>query len=62
MLTVVLQRLGLEACPALVNTATGAGLNEAMPHATAVDHCVVRAEAEGKGWWLDPTMAPQAGR
>ena len=62
LLTVVLQRLGLEACPALVNTATGAGLNEAMPHATAFDHCVVRAEAEGKVWWLDPTMAPQAGR
>lgn len=61
LLSVVLQRLGLEACPALVNTATGAGLNEAMPHATAFDHCTVRVEAEGKVWWLDPTMAPQAG-
>ena len=61
LLTVILRRLGVEACPALVNTVTGRGLKEALPNATAFDHCIVRAEVDGRVRWLDATMAPQAG-
>nr|WP_314528840.1 DUF3857 domain-containing protein [uncultured Brevundimonas sp.] len=61
LLTVILGRLGVEACPALVNTVTGRGLKETLPNATAFDHCIVRAEVDGCVRWLDATMAPQAG-
>ena len=61
LLTVMLGRLDVDACPALVNTVMGRGLDKAMPNATAFDHCIVRAEIDGRVWWLDATMAPQAG-
>lgn len=57
----MLGRLDVDACPALVNTVMGRGLDKAMPNATAFDHCIVRAEIDGRVWWLDATMAPQAG-
>ena len=61
LLTVILGRLNVGACPALVNTVTGRGLDKALPNVTAFDHCIVRAEIDGRVWWLDATMSPQAG-
>ncbi|MGQ2991981.1 DUF3857 domain-containing transglutaminase family protein [Brevundimonas sp.] len=57
----ILRRLGLEAAPALVNTATGFALNEATPNLTAFDHCIVRLVLDGRTWWLDPTLSSQGG-
>lgn len=62
LLSVILNRLGVEACPALVNTRTGQGLKDQTPYAVAFDHCIVRATVDGRAWWLDATGAPQAGR
>ncbi len=55
-------RLGLQACPALVNTRQGESLAEWLPTASAFDHCIVRVIVDGKTHWLDPTRRNQAGR
>lgn len=62
LLTAILTRLGLEACPALVNTWAGDTLDTVPPNPTAFDHCIVRVVVDGKVWWMDPTCAPQSGR
>jgi hypothetical protein len=56
------RRLGLDACPALVNTRQGESLAEWLPTASAFDHCIVRVNIDGKPHWLDPTRRNQAGR
>lgn len=61
LLVAVLRRLEVEAVPALVNTRVGPDLQVEAPNATAFDHCIVRATAEGQHWWVDPTLSPQAG-
>lgn len=61
LLVAILTRLGFKACPALVNTQLREGLAEALPHATAFDHCIVRVEVDGQAWWFDPTCSPQFG-
>jgi hypothetical protein len=55
------RRLGIECCPALVNTRTGEGLDQWLPTAAAFDHCIVRASIDGQYFWLDPTRRNQAG-
>ena len=55
-------RLGLDACPALVNTRQGESLGDWLPTASAFDHCIVRVMVDGKTHWLDPTRRNQAGR
>lgn len=54
--------LGLDACPALVNTRQGESLADWLPTASAFDHCIVRVRVNGKAHWLDPTRRNQAGR
>jgi transglutaminase-like putative cysteine protease len=53
------RRLGLDACPALVNTRDGPALNEWLPSGQAFDHCIVRVRIAGKSHWLDPTQQAQ---
>ncbi len=62
LLVIVLRRLGLQACPALVNVVTGWALDDESPSLGLFNHCIVRAQIEGKTYWLDPTNFPQAGR
>jgi transglutaminase-like putative cysteine protease len=59
--TAIARRVGLDACPALVNTRQGEGLNEWLPTASAFDHCIVRVIVDGKTHWLDPTRRNQEG-
>lgn len=61
LLTEVLTRLGLSACPTLVNTWRGDVLDEEPPSLLAFDHCLVQLLIDGETRWLDPTLAPQAG-
>lgn len=61
LLATMLEALGVKACPALVDTSRGEDLERSPPFAGAFNHCIVRAEIDGKAWWLDPTRAPQAG-
>lgn len=53
------RRLGLNACPALVNTRDGHSLHTWLASAQAFDHCIVRVEVDGKVYWLDPTRLKQ---
>jgi hypothetical protein len=53
------RRLGVNACPALVNTRDGPALDTWLPSAQAFDHCIVRVEVAGKIYWLDPTRLKQ---
>ena len=53
------RRLGLDACPALVNTRDGPALDGWLPTAQAFDHCIVRLAVDGKVYWLDPTRSAQ---
>ncbi len=61
LLTALLNRLGLTACPALVSTAIGWTLNQGPPHVGAFDHCIVRLTLDGRSWWLDATRGLQGG-
>lgn len=53
------RRLGVNACPALVNTRDGHALEHWLASAQAFDHCIVRVEVDGKVYWLDPTRLKQ---
>jgi hypothetical protein len=53
------RRLGVDACPALVNTRDGYALDEWLPSGQLFDHCIVRVAVDGKLYWLDPTRQLQ---
>lgn len=53
------RRLGLDACPALVNVRDGPALDQWLPTGQAFDHCIVRVRIDGKSHWLDPTQEAQ---
>ncbi len=53
------RRLGLDACPALVNVRDGPALDKWLPTGQAFDHCIVRVRVDGKSHWLDPTQEAQ---
>ena len=53
------RRLGVDACPALVNTRDGYALDGWAPSGQLFDHCIVRVEIDGKVYWLDPTRQVQ---
>jgi Domain of Unknown Function with PDB structure (DUF3857) len=55
----VAKRLGLDACPALVNTYEGVALAEWLPTAYAFNHCIVRLRIDGATHWVDPTSLVQ---
>jgi hypothetical protein len=59
LLTAIAHRLGIEACPALVDTRGGYGLEDLLPTAQAFDHCIVRFMIDGRAYWVDPTRARQ---
>lgn len=53
------RRLGLDVCPALVNTRDGYGLDHWLPSAQAFDHCIVRLNLEDRIYYIDPTRSTQ---
>lgn len=56
------RRLGVDACPALVNTRDGYAIGDWLPSAQLFDHCIVRVAVDGKVYWLDPTRMVQPSR
>jgi len=62
LLTAMMIEAGLDACPALVNTARGWALRDEAASLTAFNHCIVRLRLDGRSYWLDPTNAFQGGR
>src|SRR5262249_10863994 len=59
LFTVMGRKLGLDICPALVNTRDGVALNEYLPSGQLFDHCIVRLKLDGKTHWLDGTRETQ---
>lgn len=55
----LLDRLGIEAHAALVNTSLRRGLADELPNPGAFDHVLVQARVDGKTWWIDPTRYTQ---
>ena len=55
------RRLGLDACPALVNTRDGPALDTYLPSGQLFDHCIVRVRIGDATYWLDPTRIGQQG-
>lgn len=62
MLIEMLRALGIKAQPVLVSTRFRDGLSKKLPSPYAFDHAIVRAEVEGKTYFLDPTLIGQIGR
>lgn len=55
LLVGLLHELGIEAAPVLVHSDNGDGLNERLPMIAHFNHVVVRANINGKNYWLDAT-------
>ncbi|MFL6335431.1 MAG: DUF3857 domain-containing transglutaminase family protein [Pyrinomonadaceae bacterium] len=61
LLMTMLNELGIDARPALINTDERRGLDEWQPMPYAFDHVIVRARLDGKTYWIDPTISYQRG-
>ena len=62
LLLALLQELGIEALPILANNSgTDDGLDDRLPSPSAFDHVLVRANIDGKRYFLDGTMPPVSG-
>ncbi|MBI1406127.1 MAG: DUF3857 domain-containing protein [Caulobacter sp.] len=55
LLLALLRELGIKAEPAVVHSEDGDGMDERLPMVGLFDHVIVRAEIEGKVYWLDGT-------
>lgn len=62
MLIEMLRALGVKAQPVLVSTRARDGLPRMLPSPYAFNHAIVRAEVDGKTYFLDPTLIGQTGR
>lgn len=61
LLMTILERLGIEAVPALVSIDRGRAIGDFVPSASAFDHVIVRARIDGRDVWVDPTLTQQGG-
>jgi transglutaminase-like putative cysteine protease/tetratricopeptide (TPR) repeat protein len=61
LLAVVLNRLGIDAHPALASLSQGFALDKGAVAIGAFDHAIVEARLDGETYWLDPTQSHQAG-
>jgi hypothetical protein len=61
LLVTMLRALGLDARPALVSTAYRDHVRGFLPTSGTFDHAIVRVEAGGKSFWVDPTALYQRG-
>jgi len=61
LLSSILNSMGIEAAPALVNSSDKSSLDSWQPTPFAFDHVIVRARINGRTYWLDPTISYQRG-
>jgi transglutaminase-like putative cysteine protease len=57
LLTTILEQLGIDAQPALVNSVRGHALDNVLPTPYAFDHAIVRAQIGDQVYWLDATLS-----
>jgi lipoprotein NlpI/transglutaminase-like putative cysteine protease len=62
MLVELLQALGIDAQPVLVNTRASNSLSKLMPTPYAFNHAIVQAQVSGKTYFIDPTLLAQPGK
>ncbi len=61
LLCVMLNTMGIEASPVLINTTDKKAILNYLPSAFDFDHCTVRVTINNKHYWLDPTISYQRG-
>src|SRR5205814_8964421 len=61
LLCTILQRMGIDASPALVHTDYRQTIEGWLPSPYAFDHVVVQVQLDGKTYWIDPTRSHQRG-
>lgn len=61
LLLTLLNKLGIEAKPVLVNTDERGNFDKSQPGYTAFDHVLVKAVIEGESYFLDATRGEQLG-
>ncbi|WP_044398209.1 DUF3857 domain-containing transglutaminase family protein [Lacinutrix sp. Hel_I_90] len=62
LMTTMLNNMGIEAYPMLVNTTLKETITEFLPSPVFFDHCVVKViDVAGKGLYYDPTITNQGG-
>lgn len=61
LLCTLLQALGIEARPVLINSSYKQTINEWLPAPTVFDHVTVQVKLNGKYYWFDPTISFQRG-
>jgi hypothetical protein len=62
LLVAMLNAMGIEAWPALVDTRFGLDLINSPPRLWAFDHCIALVVHQGRNYWFDATSLPQHGR
>jgi len=62
LLVAVLDKLGIKAWPALVDSNEGPGLPTLLPSPYAFNHAIVKVKIKDQIFWLDPTLSHQGGR
>lgn len=61
LLSFMLQKLGVESYPALVNTSYGKELDMSLPSPILFDHCIAQFTLNDSVFWIDPTSTLQRG-
>lgn len=61
LLAKVLQELGVESKPVLINSSLGPALDEVLPSPRMFDHCIVQFKLNDSTYWVDPTISFQRG-
>jgi Domain of Unknown Function with PDB structure (DUF3857)/Transglutaminase-like superfamily len=61
LLVAILNALGIDANPALVNAQSGKAIGDFPPAASQFDHVIVQVRDGSKSLWLDPTRTQQRG-
>ncbi len=62
LLSSILNSMGIEAAPALVDSTAGRSLDERQPSPFAFDHVIVQAKLDGRTYWLDATASYEGGK
>lgn len=60
LMTVMLNKMNIEAYPMLVNTSLKHSIKDLLPSPKFFDHCVVKV-VDGSAHWYDPTITNQGG-
>lgn len=61
LLITLLNKLGINAWPAYVNTSLRQNINEFLPSPTIFNHVIVALEFNGQTYFIDPTISNQRG-